>query len=116
MQRIVTVILGLLPALLSFDARAQGASPYKPIHFVSAFAAGGTTDILARLLADKLRERVGQSVVVENRPGAGGNIGSDYVPQAAPDGYTPLMGASGPPPVHISLFSGMPVHPPPHLW
>src|SRR5260221_2785148 len=111
MQRIVTVILALLSALLSVDARAQAAYPYKPIHFVSAFAAGGTTDILARLLADKLRERVGQSVVVENRPGAGGNIGSDYLAKAARDGYTLLMGASGPLAINISLFASMPFDP-----
>src|SRR5258706_14058945 len=111
MQRIVPVILPLLSALLPATARAQAASPYKPIHFVSAFAAGGTTDILARLLADKLRERVGQSVVVENRPGAGGNIGSDYVAKAAPDGYTLLMGASGPLAINISLCASMPFDP-----
>src|SRR5258706_10517199 len=111
MQRIVPVILPLLSALLPATARAQAASPYKPIHFVSAFAAGGTTDILARVLADKLRERVGQSVVVENRPGAGGNIGSDYVAKAAPEGYTLLMGASGPLGIKISLFASMPFDP-----
>src|SRR5258705_4241841 len=111
MQRIVTVILALLSALLAADALAQAAYPFKPIHFLSAFAAGGTTDILARLLADKLRERVGQPVVVENRPGAGGNIGSDYVAKAAPDGYTLLMGASGPLAINVSLFSNMPFDP-----
>jgi len=111
MQRIVTVILALLSALPAADARAQAAYPSKPIHFISAFAAGGTTDILARLLADKLRERVGQPVVVENRPGAGGNIGSDYVAKAAPDGYTLLMGASGPLAINVSLFASMPFDP-----
>ena len=111
MQRIVTVVLALLSALPAADARAQAAYPSKPIHFISAFAAGGTTDILARLLADKLRERVGQPVVVENRPGAGGNIGSDYVAKAAPDGYTLLMGASGPLAINVSLFASMPFDP-----
>jgi tripartite-type tricarboxylate transporter receptor subunit TctC len=105
-------ILALTSGILAAGAQAQQpAYPAKPIHFVSAFAAGGTTDILARLLADKLRERVGQPVVVENRPGAGGNIGSDYVAKSAPDGYTLLMGASGPLAINVSLFASMPFDP-----
>jgi tripartite-type tricarboxylate transporter receptor subunit TctC len=107
MIRTFLVLTALLPAL------AAHAQPYpaKPIHFVSAFAPGGTTDILARILAEKLREQVGQPVIVENRPGAGGNIGSDYVAKAAPDGYTLLMGASGPLAVNVSLFASMPFDP-----
>ena len=107
MIRTFLVLTALLPAL------AAQAQPYpsKPIRFVSAFAPGGTTDILARILADKLREQVGQPVIVENRPGAGGNIGSDYVAKAAPDGYTLLMGASGPLAVNVSLFASMPFDP-----
>jgi tripartite-type tricarboxylate transporter receptor subunit TctC len=103
----IVLTAALLPAL------AAHAQPYpsKPIHFVSAFAPGGTTDILARILAEKLREQVGQPVIVENRPGAGGNIGSDYVAKAAPDGYTLLMGASGPLAVNVSLFASMPFDP-----
>src|SRR5258706_4113020 len=99
----------LLAAALMFVAFAAHAQSYpsKPIRFVSAFAAGGTTDILARFLADKLREAVGQPVVVENRPGAGGNIGSDYVAKSPPDGYTLLMGASGPLAVDVSLVLSM---------
>ena len=104
------LMLMLLPALWAVDAAAQ-SYPSKPIHFVSAFGAGGTTDILARFLAEKLREAVGQTVLVENRPGAGGNIGSDYVAKSAPDGYTLLMGASGPLAVNVSLFAKMPFDP-----
>jgi tripartite-type tricarboxylate transporter receptor subunit TctC len=107
---VARTVLLLAAALLALPAAAQ-TYPSKPIRFVSAFAPGGTTDILARLLADKLREQVGQPVLVENRPGAGGNIGSDYVAKAAPDGYTLLMGASGPLAVNVSLFATMPFDP-----
>ena len=92
--------------LLTCPLNAQ-TYPSKPIHFISAFAPGGTTDILARLLAEKLREQVGQPVIVENRPGAGGNIGSAYVAKASPDGYTLLMGASGPLAVNVPLYANM---------
>jgi tripartite-type tricarboxylate transporter receptor subunit TctC len=104
------IVLGLVLAFGILPANAQ-PYPSRTIHFISAFAPGGTTDILARVLAEKLREQVGQAVIVENRPGAGGNIGSAYVAKAEPDGYTILMGASGPLAVNVSLFASMPFDP-----
>ncbi len=70
------------------------AYPNKPVRMIVPFPAGGATDILARALSIKLGEKLGQSVVVENRPGAGGTIGSQAVAQAAPDGYTVLLATS----------------------
>src|SRR6185369_9905691 len=78
-----------LVALASFGAAA--AFPEKPVKFIVPFAAGGATDIVARLLAQKLTEAWGQSVVVENKTGAGGNIGADLVAKAPADGYTLLF-------------------------
>src|SRR5690606_14663071 len=67
--------------------------PAKPISLIVPFPTGGTTDVLARALGDELSKSLGQTVIVENRPGAGATIGADYVAKAKPDGYTLLMGA-----------------------
>jgi tripartite-type tricarboxylate transporter receptor subunit TctC len=79
-------------AMLSAGAMAQ-AWPSKPISLIVPFPAGGTTDVLARALADKLSQSLGQAVIVESKPGAGATLGADYVAKSKPDGYTLLVGA-----------------------
>jgi tripartite-type tricarboxylate transporter receptor subunit TctC len=106
--------LSLAAALATLAPQAGAAAeayPAKPIRFVVAFPPGGGTDIIARSIAQKLSDRLAQQVVVDNRPGAGGNIGTDIVAKAAPDGYTMLMGSAGPLAINASLFASMPFDP-----
>jgi tripartite-type tricarboxylate transporter receptor subunit TctC len=97
--------LALLAAPLAF-----GAVPYpsKPIHFVVPYPAGGPLDTVARLLGAKVSESVKQPVIVENTPGAGGNIGADLVAKSAPDGYTILMGAVATHAINPTLYAHIP--------
>src|SRR3978361_491095 len=74
-------------------AAQAAAFPDKPIHFIVPYAAGGTTDLVARVVGERVAAKLGKTVVIENKPGAGGNIGMDAVAKAAPDGYTLGMGA-----------------------
>ncbi|MFY3534685.1 Bug family tripartite tricarboxylate transporter substrate binding protein [Achromobacter denitrificans] len=102
-----TLVLG---AALALSATAQAASawPARPITLVVPFPPGGTTDLLARLVAREAGARLGQSVVVENRPGAGGGIGAAAVARAQPDGYTLLMGTLGTQATNQFIYAQMP--------
>jgi tripartite-type tricarboxylate transporter receptor subunit TctC len=92
--------------------QTQGTSyPIKPIRLVVTFPPGGSADITARTLAAKMSERLGQPVIIDNRPGAGGNIGLDMVAKASPDGYTIGLGAAGALAVNVSLYPKMPFDP-----
>jgi tripartite-type tricarboxylate transporter receptor subunit TctC len=102
-------ILGLALALLS-PAAAQDW-PVKPVHLIVPYVAGGAADIFGRTLAQKLGDALHQSVLVENKPGANGGIGADYVAKAAADGYTLLATASGPIVVNPVLYAHVPYDP-----
>ena len=98
---------GAVACLLAFAGHAQ-QYPSKPVRIIVAFSPGGTNDILARLMGQKLTESLGQTMIVDNRAGAGGNIGTDMVAKSAPDGYTLLLGSTGPHTINPHLYPKMP--------
>ncbi len=95
-------------ASLVLPAAAQAPWPTKPITFVVPFAPGGNTDTLARLIGQKLSPVLGQPIVVENKPGAGGNVGSGFVAKAKPDGYTILGGTISSHAINASVYPDLP--------
>ena len=104
------VLLSLLAALACASAQAQDY-PSKPIRYIGPFPPGGSSDLIARAIAPRMAEKMGQQVVVENRPGAGGMIGVDIVAKAPPDGYTIGLAAAGALSSNIHLYPSMPFHP-----
>ena len=92
-------------------ATAQAAYPDHAIRLVVPFSPGGSADIVGRLIADAMRPILGQPVIVENKPGAAGNIGGSMVAHAAPDGYTLVLAAAGPTVINPSLYKNMPYSP-----
>ncbi|AJG20456.1 Tricarboxylate transport protein TctC [Cupriavidus basilensis] len=103
--------IGTFIAVSATPAAAATAYPSKPLKFVVPYPAGGPLDTVARAIGDKLKDSLGQPVVVENRPGAGGNIGADYVAKQPADGYTIVMGAVATHAINPSLFAKMPYDP-----
>ena len=101
---------GALGLLLAAGTQAQEWSPAKPVRIIVPIT-GSTNDVLGRLVAAKLQDLIGQPVIVENRPGAGGNIGADFVAKSPPDGLTLLVGYNGPIAINATLFRKMPFDP-----
>ena len=95
-RRTLIAGLGAAPAVALLPRSAFAAYPDRPIHLIVPFAAGGNADIVGRLVGDQIGKHVHQTVVVENRGGAGGGIGAEYVARSKPDGYTLLVGSNGP--------------------
>jgi tripartite-type tricarboxylate transporter receptor subunit TctC len=106
MKRCLTLLL-----LLFCTAAAAQSYPSKPIKIVVPFPAGGIADLYARVIGGRLTDAWGQPILIENRTGAGGNIGADAVAKSAPDGYTLVMGTFGTHAVNVSLFASMPYDP-----
>lgn len=109
-SRIARIALALAAVVFTGAAAAQ-AYPTKPIRIIVPFAAGGTSDILARFISPKLTEAWGQPVIVENRTGANGNVGADYVAKSAPDGYTMLLADMGALTIAPSVYPTLPFDP-----
>jgi len=112
LRRSVLAVAGLALAAslggLSMSARAQDSWPSKPIRLVIPFTPGGVTDTSGRLIAEYLGKRLGQSVIVDNKPGASGNIGTSLVKTAAPDGYTLVLGFDGTMVINPHVFAKTP--------
>src|SRR6478609_1424346 len=107
-------LLAATCALLASPAHSQapGADfPNKPIRMIVTFPPGGSADAVVRMLVPRLNDKLGQAVVVDNRPGAGGNVGLSAVAKAAPDGYTVGVGAAGALSANVSLYPNMPFDP-----
>jgi tripartite-type tricarboxylate transporter receptor subunit TctC len=100
-----------LACTLSAPSLAQEGFPSKPVRIIVGFAAGGGNDIIARVVAPKMSEGLGQPVLIENRPGAQNIIAAEYVAKAAPDGYTLLMGPSGAMTMNPAIYSRLPYSP-----
>src|SRR6187551_451415 len=107
---LIAAAVPLIPSTVSAQTPgpATGAWPNKPVRIVVPFAPGGTTDILARAVAPELAKAFGQPFVVDNRAGAGGNVGADLVAKAPADGYTLLMGTVGTHGINKALYAKMP--------
>ena len=103
-------LLVLACALTPLLASAQ-VYPTKPVKIVVTIGPGSSADILARIVADELGRRLGQSVIVENKPGAGGNIAADSVAKSAPDGYTLLMATISTHAINAAMYEKMPFDP-----
>ncbi len=106
----VRPLFACMVACIAIAAAAQDY-PAKPIRLIVPFGAGGTTDILARVVGDRLTERWGQQVLIDNRPGAGGNIAAELAARAAPDGYTIFLGSMGTQSMNASIYSKLPFDP-----
>lgn len=109
-RRLLGVTLALAAGILP-QAHAQGNYPNKPIRLVVPFANAGVTDTSARIVAEKLGQELGQQIVVDNKPGAGGNIGTQMVAKAEPDGYTLLLGYDGTLVINPNVYAKVPFDP-----
>ncbi len=110
MKKPILVLLSLAAAL-SVSAAAAQTYPTKPVRLLVPFAPGGTTDVLARLVAQKLGDSMGQQFVIENKPGAGGNIGTELAVKAPADGYTLVMSFDGTMAINPNTYAKMPFDP-----
>jgi tripartite-type tricarboxylate transporter receptor subunit TctC len=113
-RTILTLAIATPAALGSLPASAQGGAanyPGKPVHMIVGFAAGGGNDLFARLIGQKLSDNMGQPVVIENKPGAGGRLAVEYAMSQGADGYTLVVGATGQMAIASAIYPKLPYHP-----
>lgn len=110
-RRVLAVLGAALGAGPMLPAAAQGTYPNRVVKIIVPFVAGGGTDSIARPLAEALSKRLGQTVIIENKAGAGGNIGTDFVAKAPPDGYTLLLTPPAPITQSVALYTKLPYNP-----
>src|SRR5882672_3812173 len=111
MIRFCTALLTSAVVAFSLSAAAQENYPGKPIRIVVGYSAGGGNDIIVRVMAPRMSEALGQPVIVDNKPGAQSIIAAEFVAKSAPDGYTLLMGPSGPMTINPATYSKLPYSP-----
>ncbi len=110
MFRLKAILAGFAALLLS-SASALAQYPDKPVRLVVPFPPGGPTDLIARVVAVGMAADLGQQVIIENKGGAGGNVGTEFVAKSKPDGYTLLFGTAATHGINISLYKSLPYHP-----
>ena len=111
-QNLWISVFSMSLSIFAFTAQAQTTDfPKKPVRIVVPFPPGGATDITARVVSEKLSAKWGQPVVIDNKAGAGGNVGSDLVAKSVPDGYNIVLGVTGSHAINVSLYKKMPYHP-----
>ncbi len=103
-------VMGCIILVTALAAQSQ-EFPSKPIRIISPFSAGSSTDLIARVIGQKITENTGQQVIVDTRPGANGIIGVDLAAKAAPDGYTIVLASNGTHGINVSLFNKLPYDP-----
>ena len=108
---LIGVVFAAVVVFLSSSAVEAQSWPDRPVRLIVPFPPGGSTDVVGRMIGDQLRQRLGQPIVVENRSGAGGTIGSDSAAKAAPDGYTLVIGTSSTHAIAPAVFSSLPYDP-----
>jgi tripartite-type tricarboxylate transporter receptor subunit TctC len=113
LTRVLSAAMVIWIALLSPSRAADEAASYpsRPIHIIVGFTPGGGNDLIARIFGQKLSERLGRPVIIENKPGAGAIVATEYVAKAAPDGYTLLVGASGAITINPAVYAKLPYDP-----
>ena len=110
-MRLARLLCATIPAFIVASASAQEDFPSKPVRMVVPFAPGGETDIFCRAIAQRLGEVLGQNIVVDNRAGATGIVGSEHVARSAPDGYTLIFGTAATHALNVAVFKTLPYHP-----